>query len=437
MSEIDLLRAEVQELRETLTRMKNTVATWGQNGADELFTGHGFQRFANGKLRLDKLGVQIRSSGTDVPTIYWTDEFVSNSNQLSSGISYSKIQGASDGDIADLDLFTLSSDQVNSYVGVELHAETASSQLSMYSSAIGGQAELDISAASTTDRKFKFKDGRLVFAPVTSSAPAQITSDKNDYDPWTNDSNVSRSDWTLRLSSDAARTITGIDPPYDAENGTFLWLHNVGSNNITLTHEDSSSAADSRFYFDGNDVVLAPQQSILLYRVSWYDALAGTYRWIAFAHYHNATAAAGGGGMSLIVKAADETVNNSNVLQDDDHLTFAVAANEKWQFEGVLFVSSAATADIKVVFAGPTGAVGGWGVYWRVATAEDGIASALGTDKTLQTTGPTTPMPVRFWGSVTNGATAGNLKLQWAQGTTEISDTKVLAGSYIKYQQQV
>lgn len=139
--------------------------------------------------------------------------------------------------------------------------------------------------------------------------------------------------------------------------------------------------------------------------------------------------------MSLIVKEADETVNNSTTLQDDDELLFSVAANEVWQFEGVLNLSAPSDGDIKLTFTGPSGAVGSFsGVYVDVSGGEDADAAALGTSVSL--TSLNNGRIVKFQGGIHNGANAGSLTLQWAQATALVGDTKVLAGSYIKYQRE-
>ena len=147
--------------------------------------------------------------------------------------------------------------------------------------------------------------------------------------------------------------------------------------------------------------------------------------------------AATGGGMELIVKAADETVNNSTTLQDDDHLLFAVAANEKWQFEGHIFYSTSTVADLKATFSGPASAVGHITFETDVSeTATNFESTALGTGEAISGDGAGLIRGMRFWGAIANGANAGNLAFQWAQNTAEVSNTVVHAGSYIKYQQQ-
>ena len=48
-------------------------------------------------------------------------------------------------------------------------------------------------------------------------------------------------------------------------------------------------------------------------------------------------------GLTVVRKTADETVNNSNALQNDNHLLLALAANEVWQVELTLLLLSTST----------------------------------------------------------------------------------------------
>ena len=166
----------------------------------------------------------------------------------------------------------------------------------------------------------------------------------------------------------------------------------------------------------------------------WYDTTTDKFRGVVSGANLNFLME-GEGGMSLIVKAADETVNNSTTLQDDDHLLFAVAANEKWQFEGVLMFEGPTTADMKFAFSGPAASVGAWAGLQLEGTAQTDIGAELGTAQVLAFAN-SARQHVRFWGSIANGANAGNLKLEWAQDTATVADTTMHAGSYIKYQQQ-
>lgn len=126
-----------------------------------------------------------------------------------------------------------------------------------------------------------------------------------------------------------------------------------------------------------------------------------------------------------VYKSADETVNNSDVLQDDDHLLFAVGANEAWAFEMALYMNSGTTPDIKLQVNVPSGATG----FYDSPTGAPSAMTAFGSPQTQSTSGSDQQM--FFVGTVINGATPGNLQLQWAQNLATLSDTKVLKGSCI------
>ena len=144
-------------------------------------------------------------------------------------------------------------------------------------------------------------------------------------------------------------------------------------------------------------------------------------------------------GMSLKVKTADVTITSDSTLNDDADLLFAVAANEKWQFEGLIIFDSAATSNFQLSFAGPAGSVGAFAIQ----AYEDGttvlgaveIVAALGSGVTI-TTSDSSPWMVQFWGAIANGGTAGNLTFRWAQGASSGNATTVHAGSYLKFQVQ-
>ena len=112
--------------------------------------------------------------------------------------------------------------------------------------------------ASTTDL--------LVADNATTITPAQITAQQDNYAPA---NAINAAVW--RLSSDAARSITGIAAPaLGGAAGLFtrrMVLVNVGSFPITLVHNSASSSAANRFNFGGSPIVLGPAQSIEL----WYD----------------------------------------------------------------------------------------------------------------------------------------------------------------------
>lgn len=102
-------------------------------------------------------------------------------------------------------------------------------------------------------------------------SPAQITADQNDYSPA--DLNIAE---TLLLTSDAARSITGLAGGTDGAN---LKIVNRGGFDITLVSASAASLAANRFLFE-SDVVLRPRGAIeLQYSVTdgrWMRTNGGT-----------------------------------------------------------------------------------------------------------------------------------------------------------------
>lgn len=136
-------------------------------------------------------------------------------------------------------------------------------------------------------------------------------------------------------------------------------------------------------------------------------------------------------------KTADESVTSSITLQDDDHLTFAIAANEVWQAEFILAVDGAAAGDLRVSLGVPAGAT-----YRRfdlgpapgVADAETSSV-AIGSRTTgvasFGTASATDTGTVRVVFLVVNGATAGTIVLQWAQLTSSATATTLRQHSHM------
>ena len=143
-------------------------------------------------------------------------------------------------------------------------------------------------------------------------------------------------------------------------------------------------------------------------------------------------------------------------LQNDDHLFFAVAANERWTFEFFLSVLGDESGDIRVELAcdpGPCntiGAVARWlgngptvgeanptsvGAHNRVTIS----TAATGPPLTAFGTGGTTanvnnsdqgPVAITLSGTFVNGATPTTFRLQWARNTPT-GTTTVQANSYL------
>lgn len=143
----------------------------------------------------------------------------------------------------------------------------------------------------------------------------------------------------------------------------------------------------------------------------------------------------GGGGATVVVvrKTADEVVNNSSTLQNDDDLLHALLADEVWRFDGMLFFDGGTTPDIKVAFTVPAGATIRWTIYAQSDSGGTVYAGALvvvsGTASDTGAAGIGTFRILNIRGMVACGATPGNLQLQWAQNTTNASNTTLFANS--------
>lgn len=119
----------------------------------------------------------------------------------------------------------------------------------------------------------------------------------------------------------------------------------------------------------------------------------------------------------VVRKTADETVNNSNALQDDDHLFFSILANQVWLVRYHLWVSSSAVADSKVDITVPAACDGKHG-----NPSGFPLGTALSTAVTINHSGAAAGY-YEHWAIIRNGATAGTVQLRWAQATAEVSDT--------------
>lgn len=136
-------------------------------------------------------------------------------------------------------------------------------------------------------------------------------------------------------------------------------------------------------------------------------------------------------------KTADETVTTSTTLQDDDHLVFPIAANEEWTVTYHADCGAAlGTTGIKVAVTTPAGStldfsatitgLGGSGQPFGGRTTTSGTAAvnlalAAGGDQQLFGV---------LW--VLNGATPGNVTLQWAQGTSSGTGLTLRKGSFLR-----
>lgn len=103
--------------------------------------------------------------------------------------------------------------------------------------------------------------------------PSQITANQNDYNPFVSGKAALEHALVLRISSDAARTITGFAAPSTAQ--PLLLLVNTGEFTISLSHQSSSSSADNRIDCPGAANFSLTQKKCAWI---WYDQESDNWR---------------------------------------------------------------------------------------------------------------------------------------------------------------
>lgn len=187
--------------------------------------------------------------------------------------------------------------------------------------------------------------------------PTQITSNQNDYNP----SGLAAAS-VLRISSDAARSLTGLAGGSD---GRVMELRNVGSFNITLENEDAGSTAANRFSLE-QDFALAPNHGILLH----YDSTVSRWRVMERSNPLVLSGAIGHVPHTLTFNASqtwDAGISNLNRLVLTANITsFAAPTNVK-DGSYILYLIQDATG-------GRT--ISGWNAFYRWV---GGVAPTLST----------------------------------------------------------
>lgn len=139
--------------------------------------------------------------------------------------------------------------------------------------------------------------------------------------------------------------------------------------------------------------------------------------------------------IKLIRKTADETVNNSNVYQDDDELVLPVAANSIWKVE--LFIlklsGGGAAQDTTFKFTAPVGGEFYWGNDSFIGPLSLSTAFIINpiTGNVRMQAEATTLIAAQFFGVYIGGANAGSLQLQWAQNVPEAINHTIKANSFL------
>lgn len=146
---------------------------------------------------------------------------------------------------------------------------------------------------------------------------------------------------------------------------------------------------------------------------------------------------------TYIEKASDETVNNSNTYQDDNDFTsISLLANIKYEIECMFYVLANSTSKFKIkfvtdqncdfryqVFSNTTTA---GGIRWTQSTDLATISSTILSGNPQMNVGN-----MHILGNILVGGSNASLKIQWAQETAEVFDTKILTGSWLKITKRI
>lgn len=143
-------------------------------------------------------------------------------------------------------------------------------------------------------------------------------------------------------------------------------------------------------------------------------------------------------GLTMAVwKTAATTRASTTTAVDDPDLVMALAAGATYFFDLWVFNTGAAigTGDIKVAvnYSGTSSGYGwiGTGIATTGATATNVKGNAIGTGTQAFGVNGGTFGDIKITGSIAT-TTAGNLSLQWAQNTSNATNTVVRAGSYLR-----
>ena len=144
----------------------------------------------------------------------------------------------------------------------------------------------------------------------------------------------------------------------------------------------------------------------------------------------------GGGVASVLAVFADlnqTAIPNSVSLVAHTELRFNILSLERYIFLYHLFYQTTGVADIQFDITGPVGATGNYGNFrFNSGGGGTNAAGAInGTGFNANGGGVGVTNAISIMGSVLNAGLNGEVNLRFAQNTAEVSDTIILAGSFL------
>lgn len=127
---------------------------------------------------------------------------------------------------------------------------------------------------------------------------------------------------------------------------------------------------------------------------------------------------------------------SSTVLQNDNTLLTALPTAGTFGFRCALLYDTSTTADFKIAFTWPAGATAEWGMIGVATTGAAGVGDGTflgtnvsGTAIAVGGAGVGNVQLAIVEGDITMGGTAGNLQLQFAQNTSDATNSTMRARS--------
>ena len=284
-------------------------------------------------------------------------------------------------------------------------------------------------ATATPRNNYLFDVAYAAAAPDAASTGARITSSAG----------AAGNNNATALTLVATKTGTGTATALDAT-GNIL-LANTGTASELRLAEPSGSGTDYTAF------KAQAQANNITYTLPAANGTAGQVLRVASTPAPTATAATlewvsnnlgAIGGLAFARKTADEGVTSNTTLQNDDHLVVALNANETYELEGVLYVSTTANGhDLQIALTVPTSTTMKVSYNAReentATSREADVLETSGTAGTVVNVQAANRSIVYVKGLIRTAGTSGNVTLQWADDNTSGTETvTVQTDSYFK-----
>ena len=142
--------------------------------------------------------------------------------------------------------------------------------------------------------------------------------------------------------------------------------------------------------------------------------------------------AAGAAPVTATHKSSDESLTSDTALQNDDDLSFAIAANEIVYVAMQLHITTSSAGRFNFQFTGPaspTEVMLAYAFSSNASSAGGGANNVLAFSSARAIVPAATIVSMVLSGVIDNGVNAGTVQLQWAQQVSNGTATVVKAGS--------